>query len=115
MFGADWQHDRCESVPNYKAIFEDLLTFAAHAQAAAFELSTPTRPDPGNAWSLAKSELEALRWTMDGMTSWEIGQKMYLSDCDVRLRLQRAMRKLGCGSKYEAVLKGIKLGLLEGL
>lgn len=113
FFGANWDHDRCEGVPNCKSIFDDLLMFGAHSQAAAFELSTPTRPDPGNAWSLSKSELEALRWTMDGMTSWEIGLKMALSDWDVTLRLQRAMRKLGCGSKYEAVLKGIKLGLIK--
>ena len=52
---------------------------------------------------------------MDGMSSWEIGQKMALSDWDVKLRLQRAMHKLGCGSKYEAALRGIKLGLIEAL
>jgi DNA-binding CsgD family transcriptional regulator len=114
MFGANWSKDRCENVPHFKAIAEDVLNFAEYAQAAAFELSAPTQFDPGNTWSLTRSELEALRWTMDGMTSWEIGQKMALSDCDVTLRLQRAMSKLGCGSKYEAVLKGIKLGLIEG-
>ena len=50
---------------------------------------------------------------MDGMSAWEIGRKMALSNYDVVLRLQRAMRKLQCGSKYEAVLKAIKLGLIE--
>ncbi len=114
MFGANWSKDRCESVPHFKAIAEDVLSFAEYAQAAAFELAVPTQADPGNASFLTKSELEALRWTMDGMTSWEIGQKMALSEFDVTLRLQRVMRKLGCGSKYEAVLKGIKLGLIEG-
>ena len=114
MFGANWSRDRCETVPHFKAIAEDVLSFAAYAQAAAFELSAPTRPDPGNTWFLTLSELEALRWTMDGLTSWEIGRKMALSGSDVTLRLQRAMKKLGCGSKYEAVLKAIKLGLIEG-
>jgi len=115
MFGANWEHDRCESVRNYRSIFEDLVTFGAHSQAAAFELSTPTPPAPNNTWPLARSELEALRWTMDGLTSCEVGLKMALSEWDVTLRLQRAMKKLGCGSKYEAVLKAIKLGLIEGV
>jgi len=113
MFGANWGHDRCESVANYKSIIEDVLIFGAHSQAAAFHLCSPTRPDPNNAWSLTKNELEALRWSMDGMTSWEIGRKMGLSDCDVTLQLRRVMKKLRCGSKYEAALKAIKLGLIE--
>ena len=114
MFGANWDHDRCEAVDNYKSIFEDFLIFGAHSQAAAFELSTPTLPNHANEWSLSKSELEALRWTMDGMTCWEIGQKMAMTGYEVTLRLRRAMEKLDCGSKYEAVLKGIKLGLIQG-
>ena len=52
---------------------------------------------------------------MDGLTSWEIGKRMDLSERDVALRLQRVMRKLGCGTKYEAVLRAIKLGLIEGI
>jgi DNA-binding CsgD family transcriptional regulator len=112
-FGANWEHDRCESVPGYKAIFEDLLVFGAHSQAAAFELSAPTRPHPDSECHLTNGELEALRWTMDGMTKWDVGRKMDLSEYDVTLRLQRAMKKLGCSSTYEAVLRAIKLGLIE--
>ena len=114
MFGANWDHERSSSASARKAIVEDLLIFGAHSQAAAFSLCTPSQPETGNAWSLAKSELEALRWTMDGMTNWEIGQRMSLSECEVKLRLDRVMTKLDVGSKYEAVLKGIKFGLLEG-
>ena len=64
-------------------------------------LLTPTR-----------GELEALRWTMDGMTDCEIGRKLDLSERDVTLQLQRVTGKLGCGTKYEAVLRAIKLGLI---
>lgn len=67
----------------------------------AHDLADPT---PG--------ELEALRWTMDGMTSWEIGRKFDLSERDVALRLERIMGKLNCGTKYEAVLKAIRLRLI---
>ena len=115
MFGANWDHDRCTDVANYKAVFEDLLAFASHAQAAAFDLCIPARPDPSNSWSLARSELEALRWSMDGNTSWEVAQKMSLSERHATLLLRRAMKKLNCSSKYEAALRAIQLGLIECL
>ena len=113
MFGANWSHARSEQVANYRTIFEDFLIFGAHSQAAAFDLSTPTPPCSQDFRRLSKSELEALRWTVDGLTNWEIGRKMALSSYDVALRLHRAMKKLDCGTKYEAVLKGIKLGLIS--
>ncbi len=113
VFGANWSHDRSDRVPHFKRIFDDLLEFAAHAQAAAFELSLPTPPDSGNALSLSRSELDALRWTMDGKTSWEVGMAMSLSEHHATLLLRRAMQKLGCSTKYEAVLRAIKLKLIQ--
>jgi len=38
---------------------------------------------------------------------------MGLSERDIALRLQRVMRKLGCGSTYEAGLRAIRLGMIE--
>ncbi len=113
MFGADWQHDRCDTVHSYKQIFEDLLIFATHAQAAAFDLCMPSKPDPNNSLSLTKGELEALRWTMDGMTSWEVAREMSISERHATLLLDRAMKKLDCSRKYEAVLRAIQLRLIE--
>lgn len=113
VFGANWARDRCEDAPHFKAIAEDLLSFAEHAQAAAFELALPSKLDSGNCWSLAGSELEALRWTMDGMTSWEVAGRMSISERHVTLLLRRAMQKLGCSSKYETGLRAIRLGLIE--
>lgn len=112
MFGADWSRDRCERVPHFRRIAEDLLEFAAHAQAAAFELSQPYRPPPEEGDALRPHELEVLRWSMDGRTSWEIGMEMSITERHATLLLQRAMRKLGCGTKYEAALRAIRLGLI---
>ncbi len=113
MFGADWNHDRCDKVPKYKSVLEDVLTFATHTQAAAFELCLPTPPAEDNEWKLAHSELEALRWAMDGKSSWDIGERLGIAERHAELLLQRAMRKLGCTSKYEAVIRAIKRGLIE--
>lgn len=113
MFGAEWNYESCERVSNFKSIFQDILIFADHAQAAAFELSIPDKPYANNEQVPTKRELEALRWTMDGKTSWEIAKLMFISERHVTLLLLRAMQKLDCSSKYESVLRAIKLGLLK--
>jgi DNA-binding CsgD family transcriptional regulator len=113
LFGAEWDRERCEHVADYKEKFADLLTFAAHAQAAAFVLSIPWRNDTYNEWSVTNAELEALRWTMDGLTSWEVAKEMSISERQVALLLRQVMKKLGCSSKYETVLRAIQLKLIE--
>ncbi len=86
--------------------------FAAYAQAAAFDLLIPYplgadrhRPAPG--------ELDALRRSMDGLSDWEVGHAMGISEKEVLLRLRRATAKLGCATKYEAALRAIRLGLVD--
>lgn len=113
VFGANWAIDRCADVHHFKAIAEDVLDFAQHAQAAAFELTCPSKPDPESNWLLSREELETLRWTTDGLTSWEVGARMALSERNVTLLLSRAIQKLGCSSKYEAGLRAIRLGLID--
>ena len=71
-------------------------------------LDVPQRPPTPTA-----PELEALRWTMDGMTDAEIGTRLGLPEREITSRLRSAMHKLGCKTKYEAVLKAIKLRLIE--
>ena len=112
MFGANWSSDRCESVRGFKAIAEDLLSFSEHAQAAAFELCQPVRLTADGPPSLSNRELEALRWSMDGLTSWEVADRMCISERHATLLARRAMEKLGCSSKYEASLRAIRLGLI---
>ena len=113
MFGGNWDKDRCEDAPYFNTIAEDLLSFAEHAQAAAFELTLPAKLIDESDSSLAFSELEVLRWTMDGLTSWQVGDRMSISERHVTLLVRRAMQKLSCSSKYETCLRAIRLGLIE--
>ena len=114
LFGPDCDRSTCTTPTQARQFVEDFHVFAAHAQAAAFELCLDYDPPAHALPTPTREELEALRWTMDGMTDWEIGRKLDLSERDVTLRLQRVMRKLGCGTKYEAVLRAIRQGLIEG-
>lgn len=112
MFGANWGRDRCDNSPCFKAIAEELVSFSQHAQAAAFELCQPARLDPNSQHRFAVRELEALRWTMDGLSAWEVAARMAISERHVTLLLGRVMTKLDCSTKYESGLRAIKLGLI---
>ena len=89
----------------------DVQLYAAYAQAAAFDLCIPY--DQGSAAEpLAAGELDALRWSVDGLSNSDIGDAMGISETEVLLRLRRATAKLGCSTKYEAALRAIRLGLV---
>jgi DNA-binding CsgD family transcriptional regulator len=113
VFGANWSVDQCAKVAHFKAIAEDVIAFAQHAQAAAFELTLPSASVPRYSTELSGLELEALRWTMDGLTSWDIARQMSISERHATLLLRRAMDKLGCGNKYQTGLRAIRLGLID--
>ncbi|MDP9044368.1 MAG: autoinducer binding domain-containing protein [Pseudomonadota bacterium] len=90
----------------------DLQLFAVHAQDAAIRILVPTSPDP-NLPSLTPRELEALRWTMDGKTAWEVGSVLGISERTAALHVNNATHKLGCVNKHQAVLAALRLGLLK--
>ena len=90
----------------------DLQLFAVHAQDAALRVLSPAlvlmdRP------SLTPRELEALRWTMEGKTAWEVGAILGISERTAVLHVTNAMHKLNCASKHQAVLKALRLGLIS--
>ena len=94
-------------------VVASLQLFAVHAQDAAFRLLAAPRPPAASLPSLTPRELEALRWTMEGKTAWEVGTIMSISERTAVLHLQNAMRKLGSVNKHHAVLKALRLGLLS--
>jgi len=90
----------------------DLQLFVVHAQEAAMRILAPqARPQEGP--TLTPRELEALRWTMEGKTAWEVGRILGISERTAVLHVHNAMRKLDCASKHQAVLKALRLGLIH--
>ena len=75
-------------------------------------LLVPTAMQPERP-ALTPRELEALRWTMDGKTAWEVGAVMGISERTAVLHVNNAMHKLGCVNKHQAVLKALRLGLID--
>jgi DNA-binding CsgD family transcriptional regulator len=90
----------------------ELQLFAVHAQDSAFRIFAPL-PIKVDVPSLTPRELEALRWTMDGKTAWEVGTIMNISERTAVLHLQNSMHKLNCVTKHQAVLRAIRLGILN--
>jgi DNA-binding CsgD family transcriptional regulator len=89
-----------------------LQLFAVHAQEAAQRVLLPQSAEP-DLPTLTPRELEALRWTMDSKTAWEVGKILGISERTAVLHINNAMHKLACINKHQAVLKAIRLGLLR--
>ena len=93
-------------------VVADLQLFAVHAQDAAIRLLLPVAMQPERP-ALTPRELEALRWTMEGKTAWEVGAILGISERTAVLHVNNAMHKLGCVNKHQAVLKALRLGLIH--
>ncbi len=90
----------------------DLQLFAVHAQDTAMRILISREHQPERP-SITPRELEVLRWTMDGKTAREVGDRMSITERTAIQHLQNAMRKLDCNSKHQAVLKALRLGLIQ--
>ena len=93
-------------------VVADLQLFAVHAQEAAVRLLLPEPLQPDRP-ALTPRELEALHWTMEGKTAWEVGAILGISERTAVLHVNNAMHKLGCVNKHAAVLKALRLGLIH--
>lgn len=57
-------------------------------------------------------ELECLKWTMKGKSSWEIGKILCCSETTINAHMNNIRRKFAVNTRREAVIKAIHLGLL---
>lgn len=112
LFGVDRDRALPGDPAELQRMVADLQLFAVHAQDAALRLLLPTAQQPERP-SLTPRELEALRWTMEGKTAWEVGAILGISERTAVLHVNNAMHKLGSVNKHQAVLKALRLGLIN--
>jgi len=62
---------------------------------------------------LSRRERDCLMWTAQGKSSWDIGMILNISGNTVNFHVKNAMRKLGTTSRTVAVVKAIRLNLIE--
>jgi len=83
---------------------------AVNPKAAALLLDwVNQRPDPGE---ISGEELELLRNIAQGMTNREMANLLYLSENTVKDRVLELFRKLKVKGRVEAVMEGVRRGLL---
>lgn len=112
MLGVDRDQRLPKDPSELTRMVADLQLFAVHAQDTALRLFVPAEKLVETP-SLTPRELEALRWTMEGKTAWEVGSILGISERTAVLHIQNAMRKLGSVNKHQAVLKALRLGLIH--
>lgn len=61
--------------------------------------------------ALTVKELEVMKWTAAGKTSWEVSKILTCSENTINFHLKRIRGKLGVTSKNQAVARSISLGL----
>jgi DNA-binding CsgD family transcriptional regulator len=112
MLGVDRDQPLPSDRSELQRVVADLQLFAVHAQEAAMRLLVPPTLQPERP-ALTPRELEALRWTMEGKTAWELGAILGISERTAVLHVNNAMHKLQCVNKHQAVLKALRLGLIH--
>ncbi|MFM8857867.1 MAG: LuxR C-terminal-related transcriptional regulator [Actinomycetota bacterium] len=75
------------------------------------QLSTipTTRDSPG----LSRREIEILQLAVDGMDTATMAQRMYISEKTVKHHLSAVYSKLGATNRTDAVVRGLRLGLVD--
>lgn len=112
ILGVDRDRALPEDPEELQRLVADLQLFAVVAQDAAMRLLVPAAHQPERP-ALTPRELEALRWTMEGKTAWEVGAVMGITERTANLHVNSATHKLGCANKHQAVLKALRLGLIH--
>lgn len=108
VFGVDREQKLPSDAQKLSRLIADVQLLAVHAQDAAVRLLVPERGT-----SLTKREIEVLHWTMLGKDTAAIAQILELRASTVKFHAENAIAKLGCESRYAAVIRAIALGLLE--
>jgi DNA-binding CsgD family transcriptional regulator len=94
-------------------ITAELQLFAVYAQETAWRVFDVPAAPHGHGPRLTHRELEVLRWTMDGHTALQVGDRLGITERTVHMHSRHATKKLGCASKHQAVLKAFRLGLIR--
>jgi DNA-binding CsgD family transcriptional regulator len=109
------------SVVSFASQFDDVepLHRMSHLTALAWQFHIAfmeiARPEENSQAKvhLSKRERDCLRWTAEGKSSWDIGMILNISENTASFHIKNAMRKLGTTSRTVAVVKAIRLNLIE--
>jgi len=62
---------------------------------------------------VSRRESQVLRWVAAGKTDWAIGRILRISEKTVNFHVENAKRKLGVGTRIQAVVAAMRAGLID--
>ncbi len=62
---------------------------------------------------LTTREMEILKWASRGLSNKEMSEKLYISLRTVKAHMTNIFNKLGCSSRTDAIIKGLKQGYID--
>jgi NarL family two-component system response regulator LiaR len=62
---------------------------------------------------LTARELEILKWAARGLSNKEMSEKLFISLRTVKAHMTNIFNKLGCSSRTDAIIKGLKQGYID--
>ncbi len=68
-------------------------------------------PDEGTI-VLTPRELECLKWSAFGKSSWDIANIMNCSESGINAHFNRIRRKFGTSTRRQAIVKAIRMGII---
>lgn len=98
------------AVRSGESVLDPEVTRKLVQRLASLSKTTDRREDGGQ---LTARELEILKWAARGLSNKEISEKLVISLRTVKAHLTNIFNKLGCGSRTDAIIKGLKQGLID--
>jgi DNA-binding NarL/FixJ family response regulator len=62
---------------------------------------------------LTTREMEILKWAAHGLSNKEMSEKLFISLRTVKAHMTNIFNKLGCSSRTDAIIKGLKQGYID--
>jgi NarL family two-component system response regulator LiaR len=72
-----------------------------------------TQDDRETSGQLTAREMEILKWASQGLSNKEMSEKLFISLRTVKAHMTNIFNKLGCSSRTDAIIKGLKQGYIE--
>jgi DNA-binding CsgD family transcriptional regulator len=70
------------------------------------------RDTSGKTMRVTRREMQILGWVAAGKSDWAIGRILNISDKTVNFHIENAKRKLGVGTRLEAVVVALRKGVI---
>ena len=68
---------------------------------------------PNTTDKFTQREMDVLNLVCKGLTSHEISEKLFISLRTVKAHMTNIFNKLGCSSRTDAIIKGLKQGYID--